>query len=105
MEEGQARLGDRHSGICDHGLPCCPHNVTGVISSASPDVIVNGKGAARLNDSVTHDCPHCGTGYISSASKTVIANGRGVARKNDSVTYPGGGGTIITASSDVFAGD
>jgi hypothetical protein len=28
-----------------------------------------------------------------------------VARIGDSVTYPGGGGTIDSASSDVFAGD
>jgi len=100
-----ARLGDKHSGICDHGLPCCPHNVIGEISSASKDVISNGQREARLNDKVTHDCPHCGTGYISSASSSVFNNGIGVARLGDSVTYPGGGGTIITASGDVFAGD
>jgi uncharacterized Zn-binding protein involved in type VI secretion len=57
-----------------------------------------------LNDSVTHNCPHCGTGYVSSASKTVRANGIGIARLGDSVTYPGGGGTIVTASDNVFAG-
>jgi len=101
---GIARLGDQHEGICGHGAPCCPHNVTGVISSASPDVNANGRGAARLNDSVTHNCPHCGTGYISSASGTVKANGKGVARKGDSVTYPGGGGKIVSASDNVFAG-
>jgi uncharacterized Zn-binding protein involved in type VI secretion len=66
-------------------------------------VIVNGRGAARLNDSVTHNCPHCGTGHISSASGDVIVNGIGVARLGDSVTYPGGGGTIVTASANVFA--
>ena len=101
---GAARLGDQHSGICGHGLPCCPHNVTGVIASASPDVKANGKGVARLNDDVTHDCPHCGTGYISSASGTAKANGIGAARLGDSVTYPGGGGTIISASGNVSAG-
>ena len=101
---GVARLGDQHSGICSHGLPCCPHKVTGVISSASPDVNANGKGVARLGDAVIHSCPHCGTGVVSSASSTVKANGISVARLGDSVTYPGGGGTIISASGDVFAG-
>jgi uncharacterized Zn-binding protein involved in type VI secretion len=57
---------------------------------------------ARLKDNVTHNCPHCGTGYVSSASGKTFANGIGVARKGDSVTYPGGGGTITAASSNVF---
>jgi uncharacterized Zn-binding protein involved in type VI secretion len=101
---GVARLGDQHSGVCDHGLKCCPHSVVGEIASASGDVKANGIGVARLGDSVTHNCPHCGTGVISSASGTVKANGIGVARLGDSVTYPGGGGTIISASGNVFAG-
>jgi len=99
-----ARLGDQHTGICDHGQRCCPHKVSGKIASASGNVNANGKGAARLGDSVVHDCPHCGTGEISSASGTVIVNGKGTARLGDSVTYPGGGGTIVSASGDVFAG-
>jgi uncharacterized Zn-binding protein involved in type VI secretion len=99
-----ARLGDQHSGICDHGQKCCPHNVSGKIVSASGNVNANGKGVARFGDSVVHDCPHCGTGEISSASGTVNANSIGVARLGDSVTYPGGGGTIVTASGNVFAG-
>jgi uncharacterized Zn-binding protein involved in type VI secretion len=98
-----ARLGDSHSGICDHGLPCCPHNVSGVISAASGTVFSNSKGVARLGDSVTHNCPHCGTGNVSSASSDVKADDIGVARLGDSVTYPGGGGTIDSASDDVSA--
>jgi len=101
---GWARKGDLHSGTCGHGEDCCPHNVTGSIVTASDNVLVNGIGAARLNDLVIHNCPHCGTGFISSASGTVNANGRGAARKGDKVTYPGGSGVIITASDNVFAG-
>jgi len=100
---GVARLGDMHSGICSHGAPCCPHNVTGPIVSASNNVKANGRGVARLGDAVTHNCPHCGIGNISSASGLVSANDIGVARLGDSVTYPGGGGTIISASGDVLA--
>jgi uncharacterized Zn-binding protein involved in type VI secretion len=98
-----ARLTDEHRGICGHGAPCCPHSVVGTIIEGSPDTNANALPVARLNDNVIHDCPHCGTGYVSSASDTVIVNGRGVARLGDSVTYPGGGGTITTASPDVIA--
>jgi len=101
---GVARIGDQHMGVCDHGQRCCPHNVVGVIASASGDVNANSKGVARLGDSVVHNCPHCGIGKISSASGTVNANGKGIARIGDAVTYPGGGGKIVSASGNVFAG-
>ena len=100
-----ARVTDTHVGVCCHGAPCCPHNVVGSIVEGSPDVYANSLKVARLNDKVIHDCPHCGTGWISTASGTVRANGIGVARLGDSVTYPGGGGTIVTASNNVNAGD
>ena len=100
---GFARKGDIHSGICDHGQRCCPHSVSGTITGHSPDTFANGIEVARLNDSVEHSCPHCGTGHVSSASGDVKANGIGVARLGDSVSYPGGGGTIDSASSDVIA--
>jgi len=97
-----ARVTDVHEGICCHGSPCCPHNVTGIIVGGSPDVFVNGLQVARLNDEVSHDCPHCGTGWISTASSTVSANNIRVARMGDIVIYPGGSGIITTYSNDVF---
>jgi len=100
---GVARLNDTHKGICNHGLPCCPHEVIGTISTASGNVIVNGRGAARLNDKVIHNCPHCGTGYISSAASKEI-NRQYLARLGDEVTYPAGKGKIVTASENVFSG-
>ena len=99
-----ARVGDTHEGICSHGAPCCPHSVSGPIVAGSPDVQANGIPVARLGDAITHSCPHCGTGNVSSASGTVKANGIGIARLGDSVVYPGGGGTIVSASPNVFAG-
>ena len=102
---GIARVTDKHNGECCHGAPCCPHSVTGEIVTGSVDVNVNGLPIARLGDKVAHDCPHCGIGWITSSSGSVKANGIGVARLGDEVTYPGGGGTITTASSNVFAGD
>ena len=100
-----ARVTDEHRGICGHGADCCPHNVVGEIVEGSPDTFANGLQVARLGDMVEHDCPHCGIGWISSSSSTVRANGIGVARLGDAVTYPGGGGTITTASGNVRAGD
>ena len=100
-----ARVTDEHRGICGHGAPCCPHSVVGTIVQGSPDTNINGLAAARLNDAVVHNCPHCGTGYVSSASGTVNINGIPAARLGDSVTYPGGGGTITTASGDTNTGD
>ena len=99
-----ARVTDGHRGTCSHGETCCPHAVTGSIVGGSPDTNINGRAVARLQDAVVHDCPHCGTGFISSASGSVKANGIGVARLGDSVTYPGGGGTITSASGNVGAG-
>ena len=99
-----ARRTDEHRGICGHGAPCCPHSVVGTITGGSPDTNINGLAAARLGDAVEHNCPHCGTGNISSASGTVLINGIGAARLGDAVTYPGGSGTITTASGDTEAG-
>jgi len=99
-----ARVTDTHAGICSHGLPCCPHGVSGVIVGGSPNVFVNGLAGARLGDPVVHSCPHCGTGVISSASSTVTYNSIPAARKGDSVTYPGGSGVITSGSGDVNVG-
>jgi len=99
-----ARVTDRHSGSCGHGLDCCPHSVIGIITQGSPNSFVNGLEIARLGDAVIHDCPHCGTGNISSASTTVFANGIPVARRGDRVTYPGGVGRIDTGSPNTFTG-
>ena len=100
-----ARAGDAHEGTCSHGAMCCPHKVAGTIAQGSPDVYANGLQVARLGDKVGHNCPHCGIGWVASSSITVMANSIGVARLGDEVTYPGGGGTITTASDDVRAGD
>ena len=97
---------DTHSGICSHGLLCCPHSVSGVFIQGSPNVLTNGRPTVRLNDALVSSCPHCGGvgGRASSASGTVFANGRGVVRAGDSVVYPGGGGTVNNGSPNVNAG-
>ena len=99
-----ARVTDEHRGTCSHGASCCPHNVEGSIIEGSANVFANNLEVARLGDAVVHNCPHCGTGWIDSASATVKANGIPVARLGDKVTYPGGEGTIVTGSPNVFVG-
>ena len=97
-----ARINDRHTGMCDHGIPfCCPHSVQGVISTGSPTTQANNLSVARLGDSVIHNCPHCGTGHISTGSSNTLTDGMPTARLGDSVTYPGGSGVIVTASPDI----
>ena len=99
-----ARTSDNHMGICAHGAQCCPHSVIGTIVQGSPNVFVNGRPAARLNDMVRHSCPHCGVGWVDSASSSVFANGIPVARSGDRVRYPGGRGSILSGSSNTIVG-
>lgn len=101
---GVARVTDRHEGICGHGAPCCPHFVYGPIVEGSEDVYTNNLKQARDNDLVHHNCPHCGIGWIVASSETVFVNNKKIARLGDVVIYPGGSGTIVQASEDVFSG-
>lgn len=96
---GVARLGDKTIGGCAVHGP----GIGGTITSASPDVICNGKGVARLGDQVTADCGH--VSQIITASYTVITNGRGTARLSDSVAGSPYIATIITASPDTTVDD
>jgi len=93
MTRGIARLGDSTDGYCTKHK----RKVSGTIISASPDHQCNGRGVARLDDTVLADCGHTGT--IVSASANVSCNGRGIARLGDSTTgdYQA---TIISASPD-----
>lgn len=97
-----ARVGDKHSGICDHGLDCCPHHVTGIIIGGS-DNVNNHSEVARDKDKVIHNCPHCGTGYIVASTNDVHVNGKNIAIIGDTVIYPGGSGKIVSGSPDTNA--
>lgn len=90
------RLGDS-----DTGHDACP--ATDLVS-ASPDVIINGKGAGRVGDSyAAHGCidhpSH--SGVIASGSTTVFINGRPAGRIGDPVSC---GGTVAQGSSNVSIG-
>lgn len=92
----QTRLGDVDTG---HDA-CAP---TGLVT-ASPNVLINGKGAGRLGDSYApHGCvdhpPH--SGVISSGSATVFINDKPAGRIGDSVSC---GGSVAQGSDNVFIG-
>lgn len=99
-----ARIGDKHVGTCNHGLKCCPHPVSGVITAGSGDVLANGLGVARVGDAVDCTCPHCGAGEIKTGSPKHNANGIAMARIGDEVLYGAGKGYIISGSPNVNLG-
>jgi len=90
-----ARIGDSVEGFCNndntHG------NVSGVISSGSPDTFNDNIPIARIGDTVSFSCGH--TGVISSGSSIVFINDIPVARIGDSVSGDVSG-TIISGSSN-----
>lgn len=93
-----ARLGDSTYGVC-----VChkhPRVVSGTIITASPNTLANGRGVARLGDTVMASCGHTAT--IVTASPKNLANGMPIARLGDSFTgcYSG---TIVTASPNNLA--
>lgn len=87
----------------DAGVPHCSGYT---IASASGDVIINGRGAARVGDvSTSHlrpgkKCPgHVAS--ISRGSSSVFINGRPAARVGDSLA---GCTRVATGSADVIIG-
>ena len=94
--KGTARLNDLTSGVCYHPSHMVPFPTKGRIITASSDVIVNFRGAARLDDMVMTDCGH--TDQIMTASGDTF-NVKPVARLGDKVGKSGIYiATIVTAS-------
>lgn len=91
-----ARLDDKSTG---HDS-CAPVPLV----SASGNVFINGRGAARIGDSfAAHSCrvhpSH--SGVVASGSASVFINGRAAARKGDPVSC---GGSIAEGSGNVWIG-
>jgi len=102
-----ARLGDKAQVDADaHGCPACPHPGVGPIVTASTDVFVNKKGAARQDDLGIH-AVCCGPNNFTvvKGSPTVYVNGKPFARMNDKTKHCGGSGPIIEGSPDVLIDD
>lgn len=90
------RLNDK-----DTGHDACPPTA---LNSASPNVIINGRGAGRVGDSYApHGCivhpSHSGT--ISSGSTTVFINSKPSGRIGAPVSC---GGSVAEGSDSVFIG-
>jgi uncharacterized Zn-binding protein involved in type VI secretion len=100
------RQGDATTGICDLGLPCCPHGRTGTNQEASPNVFVNGQPVHRLGDTGPTNCPHGGTFASVQGSNSVFVNGKPPTRIGDMTTCQkcGKTGSHSTGSSNVFIG-
>ena len=101
-----SRQNDMAEAMADaHGNNCCPHYVTGPVTSASPDVFVNGLPAARKGDKGVH-APCCGKNSyeINAGSSTVFVNGKALARKGDATKHCGSSGKLISGSADVISG-
>lgn len=88
-----------------HGSECCPHAVQGPAINASENVLINGRGALRINDAGVHTaCCGPNTWVAAAGSHTVLINGRGSVRKNDRTQHCGGVGQMIEGSSNVLIG-
>lgn len=69
------KVGDMTIGICNHGLPCCPHITIGWHIIGSNSTKIENMDAVRILDQSVTTCPHCGMGIaIEGASNTMIDN-------------------------------
>ncbi len=100
------RVGDSTTGICDLGLPDCPHSRSGTNSIGSPNVFINGKPAHRQGDIGSTNCSHGGTFTSVIGSSSVFVNGKPLTRIGDTTNCNtcGQSGTHNTGSPNVFAG-
>lgn len=100
------RVGDGTTGVCNLGLPCCPHSRAGTNSQGSPNVFVNGIPLHRLSDTGLTNCPHGGTFSSTAGSSTVFCNGMKVTRIGDTTTCQvcGQSGSHVAGSPNVFCG-
>ncbi len=102
----QARLGDKALVPADaHGCPACPHTATGPAIAGSPNVVVNGRPAIRVDDPGIHAaCCGPNTWNAKTGSGSVFINGRAAHRLGDVVKHCGGMGQTVEGSANVFVG-
>ena len=97
------RKGDSETGVCDLGLPDCPHTRGGTNNSTSPNVFVNNLGAHRLGDIWDrHRRKRAHKGVLVAGSSTVYVNNKQLGRISDPINC---GSFVATGSPNVFAGD
>jgi uncharacterized Zn-binding protein involved in type VI secretion len=101
------RVTDGTIGVCNIGLPCCPHSRAGTNATGSPDVRIDGLPAHRVTDTGPCNCPHGGTFESVEGSATVRANGLRLTRIADITVCQNCGqpGNHAAGSPDVRIGD
>lgn len=103
----QGRVGDNAQVPADsHGCPACPHPAIGPAIAGSPDVLVNGKPALRVNDPGVHAaCCGPNSWNAKAGAPGVLINGKKAHRKGDATKHCGGNGKLVVGSPDVIVGD
>ncbi len=86
-------------------MPGCPHPAQGPAIAGSPDVMVNGRPALRVDDVGIH-AACCGPNMwrAKDGSATVFINGKPAFRVGDGVRHCGGDGSLVEGSTDVIIG-
>ncbi len=102
----QGRLGDKSQvPACAHGCPGCPHPCIGPAIAGSPNVLVNGRPALRIQDPGVHAaCCGPNTWQAQQGSGTVFINSKAAHRLGDTVKHCGGIGKLIEGSNNVMVG-
>jgi uncharacterized Zn-binding protein involved in type VI secretion len=98
-----ARVGSQAACPADsHHCPACPHSVFGFVETGSPNVMINGKPAAREGDTGTHLAHCCGpnTFKIIRGDSEVLIDGRPAAKIDPAygeTQHCGGKGRLLRA--------
>ena len=102
----QCRVSDKSQIPADaHGCPACPHPAIGPAIAGSPNVLVNGRPALRMNDPGIHAaCCGPNTWQALQGSGTVFINNQAAHRLGDAVKHCGGMGKLIEGSNNVMVG-
>lgn len=93
-----ARVGSKAECAADaHGCPACPHVVVGPVQSGSPEILLDGKPAARVDDFGIH-AACCGPNmfHILDGDEEVLIHGKAAAMRGSKTQHCGGEGEIIT---------
>jgi uncharacterized Zn-binding protein involved in type VI secretion len=97
MSHQKTKVGDRMTGTW-RGRKRVYH-VSGSITTGSPDVLVNGKKAARVGDRGRHSK---GSFTILTGRPDVLINGKKSAFKGSKTNNHNGSGTLVTGSNNTY---
>lgn len=96
MAKLAARIGDMHSCPAYEGTK--PH-IGGAIIEGSPDVLIEGKGAARMGDKAV--CQAGAPDIVIEGAAMVLVNGKPAAMLGSKTAH---GGVVVTGASEVLIG-